>query len=719
MRALLILLALVLATADQAFSQQRISGRVVAADTGKPLPGAQVFVVGTSQGTVTDFDGRFELTAADDAGVRIRVHYVGFVAAESALPAEEIRLEERTVDLSEIVAEALAPATSASSITLRTADRSGRPRKTTPDLLELVPGLVASQHAGGGKAEQLFLRGFDADHGTDVALEIDGMPINLVSHGHGQGYADLHFFIPETVESVRVEKGPVSAEFGDLATAGGVAFSTRRTIPQNMITVEGGSFGGRRAMGLLQLGNGYAAVSHDRADGPFANPQGVRRTNLFASQTFGNLHVSAGAYDADWTASGQIPDRAVASGQIGRFGSLDPLEGGHTERQWATAAWERQEGSRTVQANAWVSRYRLNLYSNFTFFLENQEQGDMIEQQDRRTLGGGRVMLTDRFEFGPALVTRTFAASVRADDISVGLWQSPSRERGSVIDRGEIAQLHTGGWTSWTAVIGPRFRTTAALRADAFRFELDGTSRSAALLSPRVSAAYAISPGTELFGGIGRAFHSNDARSVVRGGPDSTPVAPALASEVGVRARPGNRTTLSVALWRIALDREFVFVGDAGTTELSGATRRLGVEASARFALAQSLFLEGSATASRARMVEGGRVPLAPRMVGSAEIAWTPGASHASLSMTGLGERPLNEDGSLTAPSQFRVDAEIGRTFGSLDVTAAIQNVTDSDWDEAQFATLSRLSNEPAGIEERHFTPGWPRALRLGLAWKF
>ena len=413
---------------------------------------------------------------------------------------------------------------------------------------------------------------------------------------------------------------------------------------------------------------------------------------------------------------------------IGRFGAIDDDEGGSTSRFWTTATLRRPAGPWAMKATGYASRYDFNLFSNFTFFLENPEDGDMIEQIDRRYLGGGRLELSRTRPAGSVILSESVGSSLRMDQAEVGLWMSPDRDRGETIDHAWVSQQSAAAWGNWTALIGSKVRVSAGLRADAFVFGIreednsDYSRESAAILSPKASLVYTPTPGLDLFLSAGSGFHSNDARSVVRGGEDSTPLARANGAEVGIKARPGRHLTLSAAAWRLDIDREFVFVGDAGVTELSGATRRTGLDLTAR-AVAGPFELSSDATFTRARFTEepegADAIPLAPRVTFSSALEYQAGRFVTALRAVHLGQRPLNEDRSLEADPQTLLNLNAGYRIGQVSLDAAILNLTDTAWNEAQFATESRLSTEPAPVEELHFTPGLPRSFRLGVGIRF
>ena len=762
----------------------RIAGRVTDAATGEPLPGATVLLVGTMTGAVADAEGEYLLDAVPAGTATVRARLVGYASLEADVQVPvgstagvSFAMETATIGLGEVLAVADRPYSAASSRSLRAFDIQTRPARSTQDLLRLAPGLVVAQHAGGGKAEQIFLRGFDADHGTDVAVYVDGIPVNNVSHGHGQGYADLHHVIPETVEAIDVYKGPYFPAFGNLATAGAVAFKTRDHLDASSVRAEVGGFGTAGLTGLVRIPtpaahpSAYAAGSFYTSDGPFEEPQQFRRFNVFGKvhahpTAASTLALDVAGYGAAWDASGQVPERAVRSGLIGRFGAIDALEGGTTGHRHANVRYgvDGPDGQR-LDVQAYGVRYDFKLFSNFPFFLENPDEGDMIEQTDERTTYGAASTYRTPHRLPVGLGTATVGAGFRADDVAVSLWQSPDRARVTQLVDADVQERNFFLWGQEEWVTSRWLRVLAGLRADYFTFDVE--DRFAAVedapgglphasgyaqevvVSPKGSVVLSPFSSLDLFVNAGVGFHSNDARDVViaqqirtlrAAGTDEaaleamnfdpaqadTPVLPrAVGGEVGARVRLfGDRLTFGAALWRLDLDREFVFVGDAGTTELSGRTERVGVDLDARAALLPWLAADADVTLSRGRFPDepdgADAIPLAPRVTftGGLTVQRESGLE-GSLRVRAVGDRPANETDTITAEGYAIVDLLATLPVGPLAFTLALENALDAEWNEAQFATESRLPGEAASVDELHYTPGNPRNVRLGVTYRF
>ncbi len=769
----------------------RVAGRVTDAATGEALSGATVLVEGrgraAGRGATAGFDGAFEVVGLPPGEVRLRVTLLGYApqsVVATVRPGEAARLDvalaEQPFSLADVLVQADAPTSAASSQAVRDFDLVTRPVRSSQDLLRLAPGLVTAQHAGGGKAEQIFLRGFDADHGTDVAISVDGMPVNLVSHGHGQGYADLHFVIADVVETVDVYKGPYNPANGNFATAGAVGLVTRDHLDENIVRVEAGQFNTVGVTALVQVPmptehqGAYVAGQFTGSDGPFQSPQGFRRVNVFGKLhthlgASARLAVSASGFASAWDASGQVPQRAIDSGQIGRFGAIDDVEGGTTARQDLNLRLDAGTGTRRLAVQAFASRYDFKLFSNFTFFLVDPVRGDMIEQTDRRTLAGLNARYAVTAALGPFVGTTTIAGGFRADDAAVSLWQSPDRVRLAPLVRADLAERNFYLWAEEDVALTPRVRLLLGLRGDVFTYNVDdaleGTGTDLprasgfaqqALVSPKASLVVRASDRLDLFANAGTGFHSNDARDVVigarvsdiarritrTGGSDadveaelvargfdpaqrgSRTLPRAVGAELGLRARPFGRASLGAALRALDLESEFVYVGDGGATEPSGRTRRVGVDLDARASLLSWLAADADVSVSRGRFRDApageDAVPLAPRVTATGGLTARQGSRlEGALRVVHIGDRPANEAGSVTAQGYTLVGLSASYRIGAVRLSAIAENLLDVAWNEAQFDTESRLPGESAPVSELHFTPGNPRNLRLGLSYAF
>ena len=631
----------------------------------------------------------------------------------------------------ELVVEGGKGFTAASSEEVRARDLMLRPRTRPGDILAVVPGLFVVQHAGGGKAYQYFLRGFDADHGTDVALFVDGVPINLPSHGHGQGWLDIHFLIPELVRTLSASKGPYTARYGDFATAGAIDLHLVDHVHESSVMVQGGSFGSARTVFITspELGDDWSTVVAGEAstsDGPFKNPERFRKLNLFGRATrhlgAGSLSVTWMSYAGGWNASGQLPLRAV--GKVpelpDRFGTLDPTEGGSTQRHQFSVAYSHRVGDDEVRALLYGLRYRFALFSNFTYFANDPVNGDQIEQTDGRTVAGAHWYYRRTRKSGGMTFATTLGFQARHDDIENTLHASAARKiLSTTVDAG-VSETALGIYAEEDAKLLRWLRVIGGVRIDRYdvtvrdRRGTDSGIAGDTLVSPKLSIVMSPAPELDLFLNYGRGFHSNDARGAVRSASTVTLLSKADGYEVGTRLRLfERRLELAAALFRLDLQSETVWVGDEGTTEARGPTRRIGAEFEGRLKLAKWLFLDADTTVARATFVQnagnGDAVALAPTRTFSGGISFKhPVGTFGSFRVRSIAARPATEDRSLTADGWTVFDASLGHRFGWFEVAADVRNVFNTKWREVQFANESRLRSENAPVRDIHFTPGWP-----------
>ncbi len=633
-----------------------------------------------------------------------------------------------------------------------------RPKRRPADVVEAVPGLFAVQHAGGGKANQYFLRGFDADHGTDVAFSVDGVPINMPSHGHGQGYSDLHFLIPELVVSLDGYKGPYYAALGDFATAGAVDLHLADALPESFAELGVGQYGVRRGLVAVspQLGETWRAVAAadlETDNGPFQNPEDFQRYKTYVRATHdfehgGKLTTTWMSYGGTWNGSGQIPARAVCGeGEAGvpppeafaqpcidRFGNVDPHEGGATQRHMASLAYSTLGENSDFSAMLYAIKYHFSLYSNFTFFLDDPKNGDEIEQDDDRTVFGGDVHVREHTTLGSARLTTTFGIQVRSDAIDNALYHDAARVRLDTRVNAHVVESEIGAYVEEDARLASWLRVMPGVRAQRADVAVDDRlgdangQHGASLLLPKLMVVLTPAPPLDLFLDYGRGFHSNDARGVVQPKNAATLLTPATGYEAGVRVTPHPHVTLQAAAFILDVDSELVWSGDAGGTEASGRTRRIGTEIGARARISNWLFADADATFTRARYRENagnaGSVALAPTRTLTAGIGVEPtlGAVKplGAVRVKTLGSRPATPDGTLVADGFTVLDASAGVRWKQIEAGIDVQNLLDTRWREVQFASTSRLAYEPAAVTGIHYTPGWPRTVmgRVRLYWR-
>ena len=622
-----------------------------------------------------------------------------------------------------------------------------QPQGRPAQVLRLIPGFIAVEHSGGaGKADQYFLRGFDADHGTDVAFFADGMPINLRTHAHGQGYTDLNFIIPETIEGLDVSKGAYLPEYGDFATAGAVNFKTRQVVQEGVAQATGGQFDTQRYLLMFsptkdKVRTLFAAEGY-YTNGPFENGNRYFRTNLFGKMTTNltgrdELSLTGTFLKSQWNGSGEIPFRAVTDGRIDRFGAIDPSEGGNTLRSTARLNYHYDTISNgQFFANAYGQYYRLDLLTNFTFFLNDPVNGDGIQQSDRRVIYGGDIGYKQRGEVLGLASIGTIGFQTRVDNIHARLGTQTTRmPTGSTTDS-DILQASYAPFVKAEVQATSWMRLAGGLRAETFTFDVRNRCEtcaeqpagrtSSSIVLPKMNLILGPWASTEFFANYGEGYHSNDARSAVT--PGSSPLARAQSYEVGVRSKPWGPQGIEfiATLWRLDLKSELVFVGDEGTTEIRGPSRREGLEVAARGQVWGPIYFNGSVTWTKAEFRNGDAIPLAPEVTGygAVLVRWPEGLT-SQLQATYLGVRPLIEDRSVKSPSWIDFDLSeryqlpINLSYGRLEAFLFIQNLFNTKWEQAIFSFDSRLRNETAPVNDIHFVPGNPRTFMGGVAWYF
>ncbi|WP_305981634.1 TonB-dependent receptor [Roseivirga thermotolerans] len=734
------------------YGQQRtVAGTVRDAENAEPLPAATIYVQELNVGTTANAMGIFQFKNLPNGEYTLEISFVGFAkkiipftVASDSPQSIEVTMQPEVVRMEDVeVSQNLQyNATSFSAMDLRL-----RPIQTSQDVLKIVPGLFIAQHAGGGKAEQIFLRGFDIDHGTDISLEVDGMPVNMVSHAHGQGYADLHFVIPETIDRVAFDKGPYYSSIGNFNTAGYAHFYTKKRLSESSVKLEGGQFGTFRTVGLLNLISPqttyapslYLATEFFRSDGYFESPQFFNRLNALLKyhqrlDSKRTLDISLSAFNSSWDASGQIPERAVENGTISRFGAIDDTEGGMTSRMNVNArlARELRNGAWT-ESQFYFTQYDFELVSNFTFFLNDPENGDQITQSEQRQIFGTRHNYWTEHQLLGISAQTELGVGFR-HDINENVRLSRTLQRQTVLEDlayGDVQETNIFAFAEEIFTLSPRFTMTTGLRFDHFTFDyrnkLSSTYERSAInksvLSPKLQLSYQASERLNLYLKSGLGFHSNDSRVVVQQtGREILPKAYGV--DVGIHWKPVDRLLINAALWRLDLDQEFVYVGDAGIVEPSGKTRREGIDLSIRYQANAWLYFTSDVNYTIPRAVgtaEGEHfIPLAPTFTSIGGLtAELTNALSGSLRYRFMDNRPANEDNSLHAEGYFLMDAVLNYTLGTFELGLSIENLTNAAWKEAQFETESQLRNESKPISEIHFTPGTPFQARLSATVRF
>jgi hypothetical protein len=630
-----------------------------------------------------------------------------------------------------------------------------RPALRPGEVLEFVPGVIVTQHSGDGKANQYFLRGFNLDHGTDFATSVLGMPVNMRSNAHGQGYTDLNFLIPELVSRIDYRKGPYFADDGDFSSAGSARIGYVDRLKQSLASVTLGQNGYQRLLGagstVAGPGTLLGAIELGHNNGPWQVPEGFRKINAVARWSYAGqddrFGVTAMGYDARWTSTDQIPLRAVASGQIDRFGSLDPSDGGKSSRFSLSADWTRALSDGAFQFNAYAVRSSLDLFSNFTFLLNHPfdlgdpVNGDQFHQSERRTMLGLSAARTWTGQLGEAPMTNKVGLQWRYDRVDpLALTETVQRQYIDTIRRDDVKEGSIGvfaessvQWTRW-------LRTVAGLRFDRYRFQvasdnpLNSGDVSAHITSPKLAVILGPWSKTEFFVNYGQGFHSNDARgTTTRVAPQSglpldpvTPLVKTRGGELGARTElvPGLQSSL--ALWQLRIASELVFSGDAGDTEASRPSLRRGVEWSNHWLLRRWLLLDLDFSASRARFTEND--PVGNYIPGSIDRVVSIGLTvpdylgwFGALQFRYFGPRPLIEDNSQRSAPTALAYLRVGRQLdASTRLSVDVFNLFNRKASDIDYFYTSRLAGEPAaGIDGIHFHPVEPRSARVTLQYRF
>jgi hypothetical protein len=647
-------------------------------------------------------------------------------------------------------------AESASQGTVGADEIDSRPLYRPAEVLETVPGMIVTQHSGVGKANQYFLRGFNLDHGTDFATRVNGMPVNLPTNGHGQGYTDLSFTIPELIKTVNYKKGVYYADEGDFSSAGAADLEYFEVLPRGLAQVEAGMYDYYRTLiaDSTRVGNGRLLYAGEFVyqNGPWDHPSHAWKGNLYLSYAMGDERVgssvTAMAYKGGWDSTDQVAKRAVNEGLISRFGTLDPSDGGESQRYSISGEWHRATANGMTRVLAYGYYYDLDLFSNFTYFLDDPVNGDQFEQKDNRWVQGVRAHHDWVATLGSLVTDNTLGVQFRNDFIRVGLYDTKDQERLSttrfdkVVETGIAPYFETREqWTSW-------FRTIAGVRVDVFNFNVD-SNRSVnsgnvtdAIASPKLSLIFGPWVDTEFYANGGLGFHSNDARgttTVIEPGT-GTPGVPASGRRVDpvdplVRtygAEAGTRTTLipnlhsTLALWWLHIDSELLFIGDAGTTEASRPSTRYGLEWANFYTLTDWLTLDADFAFTHTRFTdeapEGDYIPGAPNIVIAAGLTMDDfHGFFGAFRVRYFGPRPLTEDDSVTSDPTFLTTLRLGYQFNDTwSVQADIFNLFDRDDSDIDYFYASRLRGEPAaGVDDIHFHPVEPITARFAVIARF
>lgn len=719
---------------------QILKGKIVDID-GIPIENAYLVNTNSENHAHTNEFGFFSIDKTVVGDV-LKINALGYKKTNFTISSRDIIivLEDDIFRLNEIVIQ---PKLSAMNV-ISKIDLQTTPVNSSQEILRKVPGLFIGQHAGGGKAEQLFLRGFDIDHGTDIAIAVDGIPVNMVSHAHGQGYADLHFVIPETVEKIDFGKGTYYADKGNFATAGYVGFQTKDKLEKSSIGLEIGQFNTLRTVGLFNLlGNqktqsAYIATEYILTDGPFDSPQNFNRINLLGKYSTilsdnSKFSILASRFSSKWDASGQIPQRLIDDRTISRFGAVDDTEGGNTSRTNVNVSLSKSiDENIFMKANAFYSNYQFELYSNFTFFLEDPINGDQIKQKENRAIYGMNAELNQKTNLNDVSVLLQYGVGFRAD-ATKDSELSHTLNRRTVLENIKLGDINESNLFSYfnSEFNFGKLMINPAIRLDYFKFNYQDKlttdyktqSESKVKFSPKLNFIYSQNNNLQFFLKSGIGFHSNDTRVLVQNnGKQVLPTA--IGADIGTIWKPFPKLIVNSALWYLFLEQEFVYVGDAGIIEPSGKSKRMGAELGLRYQLNDWLFFDTDANYTYARSIDEPKgqdyIPLAPDFTTTGGLSFQKIQGFSGgLRYRYLKSRPANEDNSIVAKGYFVSDFNVNYQYKSINFGISIENLFDTAWNETQFATESRLQNESESVEEIHFTPGTPFFMKGKITYTF
>jgi hypothetical protein len=658
---------------------------------------------------------------------------------------------DETVIVGKAESDLIGYANASSSGQANNEELSQRPVLRRGELLEVVPGMIVTQHSGGGKANQYFLRGYNLDHGTDFHVGVDGMPANYRTHAHGQGYADINFIVPEFIERLDYFKGPFNVEYGDLSTAGGADYRLFHALPGGIFSTTYGSYDYFRLLlgDSWQLGEGMLSlgVEYTHEDGPWDQGNNYNRYNLFARYHVGDdenyWNVTAMGHEGSWDSSDQVPLDLIDNGTLGRYSTIDPSTGGETSRYSLSTQWQETKGNTVTHLDAWVGTYDLELYSNFTYFLNDPVRGDQFEQNGSRVFGGLNLWRSYEYDLAGYNSTTKVGVQTRNDWIDdIGLYHTQERDRLDTVREDDVYVGSYSFFVDHETRFNPEWRAGGGLRGDLFHFDVDSDidansgDETDGILSPKLYVAYAPVDHTEFYLNGGLGFHSNDARGVTLTvdptgedpNPESAdPLVRTKGAEIGVRTTAIKDVTATATLWYIESDSELVYVGDAGTSEAGEPSERWGVELATYWRPREWFTADVEYAWSHARFVDVDsgmdHIPNAIEHTLSAGLTLGHGEGwFGSLRARYFSPYPLEESGQVEADSSFLVNGRVGYRKEQWEVSVDVLNIFDSEDNDIEYYYESRLANELVSVgnsPRRHGQPTEPRQARVNVTYRF
>jgi len=744
------LLFSVLLISHISIAQHIFKGRILDSISKQPLEGACIKAYGKM--FTTNKEGFFQFKSVKDT-IGLRISYLGYKPRMLFLKSDrkylEIGLSRGELDLNEII---ISPSLNVNSFhTLSNLDLHLRPINTSQDLMRLVPGLFIAQHMGGGKAEQIFIRGFDADHGTDINVTVDGMPVNMVSHVHGQGYADLHFLIPETVSTFDYGKGPYYSEKGDFTTAGYLDFQTKDVLEKNIFSLEGGNFNTVRGLIMLNVldahhrnmgENWYIASEFNYTDGPFTWGERYKRFNAFSKfstrlNKSNRLSISASAFTTQWRASGEIPERAVNRGSISldsngrvvtlplyqkpiqRFGTIDSSQGGKTSRYNLIGKVKTDLGNNLGMENElYYSYYDFLLHVNSTFYADTA--GGERQQEERRNVYGYLGKISKRVYWAGSSLNSSLGLNTRFDNTYHVNYSFVNSQYQLVqeIAQGNTQENNTGIFLDESLEIG-KWILNLGSRLDFFGFHYHDSTKANWIISPKINLQFTPNNRTQFYLKLGKGFHSNKAVTVIRNnGFETLPAA--YGGDLGMNWKPSAHLWINTAIWYLFLQQEFVY-SDDGNIVPGGRTRRYGLDLSARYQVFPWLFADFNLNLAHPRLADSskstGYLALAPTFTSTGGLDFKlKNGINGGLSYRYLHRRPGNNTGLLSADGYFVTDLKLNYSQKRYEIGISIENLLNTKWNEFEAEEISRLKGETSPIDQMSFTPGTSIAGKLRIA---
>ncbi len=725
-------------------SQSTIKGKVIDRISREPLEYAIISVDPKGKTAITDQQGNFEMHVMAQVD-SLRVSFVGYepqmLGIGKSVHPYLIELKRGSVDLKAVTIQPLP--NNASFSTISSIDLNLHPVNSAQDLMRLVPGLSLMQHQGGGIAEHIFFRGFDADHGTDVSVSVDGMPLNLVSHAHGQGFSDLHFLIPELVMNLEYGKGPYYSDHGDFTTAGYLGFKTADVLNKSEVKLEAGEFNTGRVMTAINLlsnkaqqrgENAYIAGEAIYTDGPFDYAQHFNRANLFGKYSVSvsrktQLKITLSTFNSLWRSSGEIPARATSEGLISRWGFIDSAQGGNTARTTAIIRFSSELSDKlTMENQVYYTHYFFNLNYDETFFANDSINGDQLRQRESRDLYGYNGKLSHHAYFkNGAELTSSAGLGFQINNIH-GSELSHTKNYNDVLE-----YLQHGNVREWTlnTYLDENYRTgkwvlDAGIRLDYLHFNyMDFLNPlqapiGKAIVCPKLNIEYTFNEKLQLYAKTGKGFHSNDAK-VVSENKGIGVLPAAYGADLGINWKPVPQLYLNASVWYLFLQQEFVYNGDDGTFSPGNQTRREGIDFSARYEFINWLYADFDINLCKARNIKAAKgddyLPLSVPLYSTGGLYFKlSNGLNGGLSYRYMKDRPANEDNSLVAKGYFLTDLTANYTKRKFELGLEIQNLFNTKWRDAQYEVESRLKNEPQPVDDISFTPGMPFFGKLKFA---